>query len=209
MNKKAVQELCQEFPRNLGWRGALITIYSLQHFESMNEGKDKPYAHGAFYSQIFASIAGLTNSASRKTVLNHLSDPKCVICQSPVDIRNKQLDHIVPKYSGGGNGLENTMVLCKAHNSSKGRKDLLEWCIAQEWDVSIIPRNILCLYARVMWTHIKIFQNDKASSLPNYIKDFISLKVKTLPSPEYAVSLYGSTYVALGYLSWSKMNESE
>jgi hypothetical protein len=177
VNKKAAEELCQEFPSNLGWRGALIAIYSLQHFESMNKGKDKPYAHGVFYSQIFSSVAGLTNSASRKTVLNHLHDPRCAICQSPVDIRNKQLDHIVPKHSGGGDGLENTMVLCKTHNSSKGKKDLLEWCIAQGWDASIIPRSILCLYARVMWTHIKTYPNDKPTNLPNYTKTFITLKV--------------------------------
>lgn len=48
----------------------------------------------------------------------------CSYCHSTADIT---ADHLIPKYRGGENSAENIVCACKSCNSSKGKKDLLEW----------------------------------------------------------------------------------
>lgn len=48
----------------------------------------------------------------------------CNYCGSEEQL---SLDHIIPKKSGGTDTAENLIYACKACNSSKGAKDLLEW----------------------------------------------------------------------------------
>jgi hypothetical protein len=45
--------------------------------------------------------------------------------------QNTLLDHIFPKRYGGKDNAENLIFACKTCNSSKGKKDLMEWMIFQ------------------------------------------------------------------------------
>jgi hypothetical protein len=192
-------------PVDFGWREALIVLYAIQHYEIICKRSNKTYGPGIFYSHAANFLSGLRNKGSRKTILNHLNNPVCVKCGVPIDIKGKVLDHIIPKHAGGTDDLGNMMVLCKSHNSSKGKKDLIEWWIMQGWDVQGLPRDILCLYARDMWQHL--IENPIACTrLPGYIRTFINERVKSFPSAEHVIALYRSTYRTIGLLRPEEVN---
>ncbi len=49
------------------------------------------------------------------------------ICNYCGSTNNLALDHIFPKKMGGKDHAENLIFACRACNSSKGKKDLMEW----------------------------------------------------------------------------------
>jgi hypothetical protein len=200
-----VKEWTGECPYDFQWREALVTLYSLQHFEAMCE-RGTTYAPNTFYNSIFNVLSGLRNGASRKTILKHLDRPECIVCHEPMGLSGRVLDHIIPKHLGGEDNLENTMVLCRNHNSSKGKKDILEWWVSKEWKAADLPRNILCLYARIMWKNIDRIYDDP-HDLPNYVRLFIAERASPL-SEDHIVALYGSTYAAMGFLAWERMHDA-
>jgi hypothetical protein len=53
------------------------------------------------------------------------------ICNYCGSAENLALDHIFPKRYGGKDNAENLIFACKTCNSSKGKKDLMEWMIFQ------------------------------------------------------------------------------
>ena len=159
----------------------------------------EPYGSGTFYNKIFGTVNGIRNT-NRKTSNNHLSDPKCVVCETPIVIRGKSLDHIIPKHLNGPDDLENQMALCRQHNSSKGKKDLIQWWMDKEWPAIDLPRNILCMYARLMWKLLPTL--DIPKELPEYTKAFMIERVENLPSDDHRIALYGSTYATYGFMRW-------
>jgi hypothetical protein len=42
------------------------------------------------------------------------------------------LDHLVPQFSGGGHSADNLVPACKSCNSSKGKRDFLDWMVVRE-----------------------------------------------------------------------------
>lgn len=202
LKKKDALILANTFcPDDFSWHEALYSLYALQHYESMG----KQYGCVVFYTQIFSVLSGLENT-SRKTLLHHLQSPACIVCDTPIDIAGKKLDHIVPLSQGGPDTMENTMVLCRQHNSSKGSKDLLEWWLWREWEACDLPRNILCLYARIMWQHLDgLF--DHPYDLPEEIREFVTARAGGLPSAEHRLALYGSTYAAMAFRHWEHQHD--
>lgn len=202
LKKSVLEGWSEECPFNLTWPEALITLYSLQQYEVQCEKKDIKYAQNTFYNNIPPVLSGIRNSASRTTVMGMLQDGVCIVCGEPIgSLKGKKLDHLIPKHFGGQDNLENTLSLCRSHNSSKGTKDLIEWWVWKEWEVMDLPRNILCLYTRLMWDAVDGIHDD----LPDYIRLFITQRAAALPSKEHRVALYGSTYAAMGFLGWERM----
>ena len=58
-----------------------------------------------------------------------LSGQKCSYCGS---INDLALDHIFPKKFGGKDVGDNLIYACRSCNSSKGKKDLMEWMKSRE-----------------------------------------------------------------------------
>jgi hypothetical protein len=58
-----------------------------------------------------------------------LSGNQCSYCGST---ENLALDHILPKKYGGKDVGENLVYACRACNSSKGKKDLMEWMSSKD-----------------------------------------------------------------------------
>lgn len=61
-----------------------------------------------------------------KYKLNHV---KCAYCGETECLT---VDHLVSKYSGGADGGDNLVYACKSCNSSKNKRDLLEWYAGKE-----------------------------------------------------------------------------
>jgi hypothetical protein len=52
------------------------------------------------------------------------SDTCCCFCSST---ENLSIDHLIPRKKGGIDGGDNLILACRSCNSSKGKKDLMEW----------------------------------------------------------------------------------
>lgn len=56
--------------------------------------------------------------------LTLIAQPNCVYCGVDGAL---SIDHIVPRAAGGGHEAHNLVRACRPCNSSKGKRDLLEW----------------------------------------------------------------------------------
>lgn len=196
MKKAEALERARIAPERLRCHEGLYALYALQHYESFGA----EYAPNVFYNQLFGILAGVRNS-SRKTLLKALASPACTVCQVPVDLAGSVLDHVIPLSRGGADSLENTMPLCKQHNSSKGAKDLLEWWLSKGWEAQALPRNMLAVYCRLMWAHL----GDRGllhSAAPPYLRAFLTEWSAGLETDAHRLALYGATYAAMAFVAW-------
>lgn len=60
------------------------------------------------------------------------------------------LDHILPVKLGGQDKAENLIMACKSCNSSKGKKDLMEWMTSRD---SFLPLMIIRRYLKLVFTY--------------------------------------------------------
>ena len=104
----------------------------------------------------------------------------CNYCGSD---QNLALDHIFPKKSGGKDDAENLVFACRACNSSKGKKDLMEW---MEYRKSFLPLMIIRRYLKLVFKYCeeeslldKSIDEVKLFALPFNI-DYIPIK---FPNP--------------------------
>jgi len=57
----------------------------------------------------------------------------CAYCMEPFkSSADKQADHVEPLFLGGSHSMDNLVIACVSCNSSKGRKPLLQWLIAEK-----------------------------------------------------------------------------
>lgn len=63
------------------------------------------------------------------------------------DINVMTLDHVFPRAAGGDSAMDNLVPVCKSCNSSKGKKDLLQWFYEQGYIPA--PRVIAQYYRQI------------------------------------------------------------
>lgn len=70
----------------------------------------------------------------------------CAYCGSNDNI---SIDHIIPRYKGGDNCADNLIRVCKHCNSSKGKKDMIEWFYSKNEfpPILILRRYLKLVYA--------------------------------------------------------------
>lgn len=71
----------------------------------------------------------------------------CNYCGSPDKLA---LDHIFPQKYGGQDNAENLIFACKTCNSSKGKKDLMEWMIFRN---QFLPLMIIRRYLKLTFNY--------------------------------------------------------
>ena len=67
-----------------------------------------------------------TSGFAKEFVQNH-DNPKCIYCESKLNMENATSDHIIPISSGGNNCQVNIMVCCKACNNERGNMEFNEY----------------------------------------------------------------------------------
>ena len=72
------------------------------------------------------------------------------ICNYCGSSENLALDHIFPQKYGGQDNAENLIFACKACNSSKGKKDLMEWMIFRG---QFLPLMIIRRYLKLTFNY--------------------------------------------------------
>ncbi len=183
--------------KELSLRDVLYAIYSLQEYGRAT------LAHGEFYGARFFinrnHFKGI-EAESRKAAFR-LINQSCIVCGARLPEKS-EYDHLIPISDGGRNSSTNIMPLCKRHNSSKGKKDLLAW---QEWwniwrtlpEKTVL--DILCVYAREKYYTRK--QQNRLNELASEtdIDGLIKLSDKFLPTGSH-----GEHFIAMmeGIFKW-------
>ncbi|KQC02901.1 MAG: hypothetical protein APR54_09920 [Candidatus Cloacimonas sp. SDB] len=72
------------------------------------------------------------------------------ICNYCGSAENLSIDHIFPRKLGGTDSAENLIFACRTCNSSKGKKDLMEWMISQK---TFLPLMIIRRYLKLTYYH--------------------------------------------------------
>lgn len=87
------------------------------------------------------------------------------------------LDHIFPKRFGGKDNADNLILACKACNSSKGKKDLMEWMIYRD---DFLPLMIIRRYLKLTFNYC--VNNDLMDKSLNEINELeLPFKINYLP----------------------------
>ncbi|GAB4327462.1 MAG: hypothetical protein Kow00127_20230 [Bacteroidales bacterium] len=92
------------------------------------------------------------------------------ICNYCGSSENLALDHIFPQRFGGKDNAENLIFACKACNSSKGKKDLMEWMYYRK---KFLPLMIIRRYLKLTFNYCQ------ENNLPD--KQIADLKEMELP----------------------------
>jgi hypothetical protein len=87
------------------------------------------------------------------------------------------LDHIFPQRYGGQDNAENLIFACRTCNSSKGKKDLMEWMIYRE---RFLPLMVIRRYLKLTYTYCA--QNGLLDRTIEDLKDMeLPFKIDLLP----------------------------
>jgi hypothetical protein len=87
------------------------------------------------------------------------------------------LDHILPLALGGPDNPDNLICACRACNSSKGKKDLMEW---MEQRGAFLPLMVIRRYLKLMYAYSENLQL-LDSSLDNTELDVLPFKTNLIP----------------------------
>ena len=102
-------------------------------YTTANSGEDTIGKKFYMFRQIFYNkfksgkqhISDLYDMNKRKLRAGNL----CFYCHGEVPKEDLTADHVFPRVKGGTNDMDNIIFVCKSCNSSKGKKDLIEWFI--------------------------------------------------------------------------------
>ncbi len=79
-----------------------------------------------------------------RKVLRESQHQQCFYCGISLLEEEENIDHIIPRFSGGTDDIENLALCCKSCNSTKGVKTLEEFRFAMRLKNSILWRIISC-----------------------------------------------------------------
>jgi hypothetical protein len=154
--------------------------------ETIAPGK---YSAGFFRNNLTSFEKTLQNHG-RQSIIRLLNLGHCFVpgCKNSIP-STSELDHLIPISRGGENVIENTFPLCKVHNSSKGKKDLIEWWMASGYPVEAFTKDAITHYARLSYAHL-----NKSGTLddpaPKYLLDFVDALASKLRSESHRLAFF-------------------
>lgn len=157
---------------SLSHSDGLVVLYATQQFLRVPrlEG-GRPYAPGYFRGRREEVLEALGRPL-RGSVLRMVRSSLCVGCRVPVSARSAG-DHLIPLHDGGSDSAENYVPMCRSCNSSKGKRDLLEWWESKDRDPLALGLDTLTIYARLKFRWL---WNDAGPA------------VALAPAPEYLIA---------------------
>jgi hypothetical protein len=101
-----------------------------------------------------------------------------MICNYCGSTKNLALDHIFPKKYGGLDNAENLIFACRTCNSSKGKKDLMEWMLTQD---KFLPLMVIRRYLKLTYEYC--LKNELLDKKIDEIRNLeLPFKIDTLPT---------------------------
>ena len=99
------------------------------------------------------------------------------ICNYCGSTENLALDHIFPQKHGGKDNAENLIFACKTCNSSKGKKDLMEW---MNFRGEFLPLMIIRRYLKLVYNYCS--ENELLDKKIEELKEMnLPFKIELLP----------------------------
>ena len=99
------------------------------------------------------------------------------ICNYCGSNKNLALEHIFPKKYGGKDDADNLILVCRYCNSSKGKKDLIEWMYSKN---IFLPLMVIRRYLKLI--HIYLIENSLIDKEKEYLEKIeLPFKIKSLP----------------------------
>lgn len=99
---------------------------------------------------------------------------RCVYCGADTEI---SIDHMIPRIKGGTDISDNLVCVCKSCNSSKGKKDLMDWYNEKN---SFPPLMVLRRFIKLIYSYC--WANGLLDlSLEDQRLDLLPFSVKSLP----------------------------
>ena len=159
--------------------GALVVLYATQQFLRI-----PPKDGGAFYGPGYFSDLReeILEAMGRPSRMSTLRLARSSLCIAP---RRKTVpasvgDHLIPLSDGGLDSAENHVPMCRSCNSSKGRKDLLEWWESKDRDPLALGLDTLTVSARPkfrwLWTY-----GEPLASVAGYLEAQVRRLLAELP----------------------------
>ena len=100
------------------------------------------------------------------------------ICNYCGSSENLTLDHIFPQRFGGKDDAENLVFACKSCNSSKGKKDLMEWMISRG---KFLPLMVIRRYLKLTFNYC--LKNDLLDKKVEELKEIeLPFRIDLLPT---------------------------
>lgn len=158
----------------------LVVLYGAQQFLWLPKTKEGcPYGPGYFHGRRM-EFTGALGRPSRTGPRVFARTDRCVGCGSPTT-EDSAGDHIIPRSDGGSDSAENYLPMCRSCNSSKGRRDLLQWWDAKGRYPISLGLHLLVSYSRLkfqwIWT-----KGDPRAEAPGYLRRQVALLLEELPS---------------------------
>jgi hypothetical protein len=132
--------------------------------------------------------------AIRNNTLKQLRDPPrgtikrmhkrsvCVFCRQPTERLTD--DHIIPRSKDGTQSLSNSAPACLRCNSSKNKKDLIEWWLWKGRNIielSDVDHDLFNAYIRLQWQWLES-SGLLDTSLPSYYQVALEQIRATMPA---------------------------
>ncbi|MCQ2132258.1 MAG: HNH endonuclease [Bacteroidaceae bacterium] len=115
------------FGDNLLWCYATWqTLYTLVNTGETQLGK-KFYMFRTIFFNKFKTRKQRISDLYNQNKIKLKAGDYCFYCGAEIPKENLTADHVFPRIKGGTNDMDNIIFVCKSCNSSKGKKDLLEW----------------------------------------------------------------------------------
>ena len=127
--------------------------------------------HASWFVHVYIKDCKVETWKSTAEKLKLQNGTRCVYCGADAEI---SIDHMIPRIKGGTDISDNLVCACKTCNSSKGKKDLMEWYNDKQ---SFPPLMLLRRYIKLIYNYcytdclfdLKL-DDPKLNSLPFSIK---------------------------------------
>lgn len=160
--------MSQKPKKTLTNRQALCLLYAVQQWMWVEQSapKDGYSPTGYFKKFTPGHWHDYLSREIRDMALRQIRSNRCIACQANTS-PNSTGDHIIPISKGGPQAAYNFMPLCKSCNSSKGNKDLFDWWYkAKARPLEELPKDIICMYARLTYQTISAIQLEEPAPEP-------------------------------------------
>jgi hypothetical protein len=172
-----------EVQEGLTHSDALVVLYAAQQFLRIPPAEGgRPYGAGYFEGRR-AEIMEALGRPSRGSAKRLLRRNECVSCKTRVPPGSTG-DHLIPLHDGGSDSIENHLPMCRCCNSSKGRKDLLEWWESKERGPLALGLDALTVYARLKFRWLWNYGTPLAPA-PAYLEAQLRRLLAELPSDRH------------------------
>jgi len=156
---------------------ALIALRAWSQWYLVVSMDSKYFPGFKILQKAFGTALKSLRSESRRAVMRLILHQKCLMCEVPVKLGIG--DHVIPLSEITYHSVENYIPLCKRCNSSKGRKDLLEWWIGKGRHISELHPDALTVYLRLRFRFAS--PTDLDSPSPEYLVIALKQAESTLP----------------------------